>query len=88
VNVDYNRSLFYVENGYLYRINGNNHKSRIRLSQAMDEYVKYKKENESENSFKQFAIGVWKQSIKTQSPEHFTIRRNKKEVDSNATKKD
>jgi len=82
VNKKYNKSEFYIDGTYLYRIDGNNHKSRILLKpDEYDELSCWSKKNPTPIEcavFSNIAVEYWKQGIKTRTPQHFTIRRNKK----------
>lgn len=79
MSVNYNMSTYYIEDGYFYRIDGNNHKSRIPLHRNEYEYLEYcKKVYPEQRYFDYWAAIEWRKCVKHQTPEHFTIRRNKK----------
>jgi len=83
---NYSKSYFYIDDGYLYRIDGNNHKSRLSVKDNDYKDLEYCERDLCRDSegylvpsmFNNFAIPIWKKTLEHNKPEHFTIRRNKK----------
>jgi len=82
---NYHASNFNVSDGYLYRTDGHNHKSRMAISSEDYDYLDACQKECTKNEyifdsarFNESAIIVWKKTLKREKPEHFTIRRNKK----------
>jgi len=79
MSVNYNKSSYYIEDGYFYRVDGNNHKSRMAINE--DEYKKleyYQSISVNQSVFDHWGAKEWPKCMKNSNPEHLTIRRNKK----------